>query len=184
MIRILLAIGCITLLSVIPRIAHAGDLYVCKDSHGNVAYQDHPCPHSATTVGKGQFKSTPYTPSPTVAESSDQSSSEPQPQLIQIAQQEPQQPVGWICQAGRRVWLQFYPCPATYNKAAPVNVDGVITGTAAHVSGAGTVIIPTPVQATPLDSAGVCTALGNPSIRVQHSGSSDVYERSTLKSKY
>lgn len=93
-------------------------------------------------------------------------------------------PVGWICQSRARRWLQFSPCPTTSMRASAVNVDGVIAGTGQMVHGTGTVDVPTAVQSTPLDSDGVCAALGDPSLSIPHHGSSDTYERSVLRSRY
>lgn len=163
--------------------AHAGTLYTCKGPGNTTSYQDTPCP-AGKTLGTGHFKSTPYaapavqpvdtpptehTPSPVAPPAP--------PQLL------PQQPVAWICKGGPRRWLQFSPCPATYDKAAPIDVDGT-TIAGEHVNGTGTVLIPVPVEAQPLDSSGACAALGDKSLRIPHRGSSDVYARNVLKSKY
>lgn len=170
--------------------AHAGTLYVCEGPNGVKAYQDKPCPAKAKTVGTGTFKSTPYTPSPRppppdpaeVAPDVSPQRMAPQPRVAE-AVADPT-PVGWICEAGQRRWLQFSPCPATYMRAAPVHVDGIIADTGSPMYGTGTIRVPAPVQSTPLNRSGVCAALGDRSIRVPHSGSSDVYERNKFKAKY
>ena len=100
-----------------------------------------------------------------------------------VAQAEPEA-VGWICQIPAQRWLQFSPCPATYTHSAPVDVDGVIAGMGQMVHGTGSVSVDSPVQSFPLDSNGVCAALADPSLRIPHHGSSDIYERSVLKSKF
>lgn len=166
--------------------ARAGTLYVCEGANGVKSYQDTPCPAKAKTVGIGTYKSTPYAPPPvrsvpTPAETPAYASAPPPPQ---IARPPTPDPVGWICETTARRWLQFSPCPATYMRAAPVDVDGINTQTGGFIHGTGSVAIPTPVESTPLTHAGVCLALGDHSIRVRHSGSSDVYERSVLKSKH
>lgn len=50
----------LTACMVIP--AHAGDIYACKDAHGNMAYQDKPCPTKSETVGHGSYKPVPDAP--------------------------------------------------------------------------------------------------------------------------
>ncbi len=90
---------------------------------------------------------------------------------------------GWICTAGQRRWLQFSPCPATYMRVSSVDMEGT-TDSGEHMTGSGTVSTPTPVQQQPLTADQVCDALGDPSVRIPHHGSSDVYERNILKSKY
>lgn len=42
--------------------AHAGDIYACRDAHGNMAYQDKPCPTKSKTVGRGSYKPVPDAP--------------------------------------------------------------------------------------------------------------------------
>lgn len=171
---------------VVAGAASAGTLYVCEGPSGAKAYQDTPCPTKTKTVGTGTFKSTPYAPAPMRPTPHDEQSAgaplPPQP----AARADIPKPVvvGWVCEAGARRWLQFSPCPATYMRAAPVDVDGFNTQTGGFIHGTGSVDIPAPVRSTELTRAGVCAALGNHSIHVHHSGSSDVYERSVLKSKY
>ncbi|HJR14421.1 MAG TPA: DUF4124 domain-containing protein [Rhodanobacteraceae bacterium] len=41
---------------------HAGDIYACKDAHGNMAYQDKPCPTKSKTVGHGSYTPVPDAP--------------------------------------------------------------------------------------------------------------------------
>jgi hypothetical protein len=69
-------------------------------------------------------------------------------------------------------------------RATSADMDGIDTRTGAFMHGAGTVDIPTPVESTPLTRAGVCLAAGDPSEHIHHSGSSDVYERNVMKSKF
>jgi hypothetical protein len=169
----------------IQKTVRAGTLYVCEGPNGVKAYQDKPCPSKTKTVRTGAFKSTPYTP-PAVVETpvtvSDQAVAAPPPPRF-IQQPEPET-VGWICETGTKRWLQFTPCPPTYMRSAPVDVDGVIAGTGQMVHGIGSVGVPVPVQTTPLDSNGVCAALGDSSLRIPHHGSSDVYERNVLRGKF
>lgn len=178
-----LMLGAFALLSV--GAARAGTLYVCEGPNGVKAYQDTPCPTKAKTVGTGTLKSTPYAPAPVrdaapPAAMPDYTAAPPQ----QVASAPAPQPVGWICETAYRRWLQFSPCPATYMRASSVDVNGFIVGSGAPVHGTGTVGVPTPVQSTPLDRNGVCATLGDHSVRIHHTGSSDVYERNKLKAEY
>lgn len=164
--------------------AHAATLYVCEGPNGVKAYQDTPCAAKAKTVGTSTFKSSPYappaTPPPREDETTAQTSQAPPAPLPAVAAE----PVGWICTAGPRRWLQFSPCPATYMRPSAASMDGFNAQTGQFMHGTGTVNIPTPVESQPLTRAGVCLAAGDHSVQIHHSGSSDVYERNVLKSKY
>jgi len=166
-------------------VAHAGTLYVCEGPGGVKAYQDTPCPAKAKTVGTGTFKSTPYAPPPVqrVAAPVDAAPA-PVAALQSAVAAAPPRPVGWLCQAGARRWLQFSRCPDTYMRAAAADMNGFDAQSGRFIHGTGTVDMPTPVESQPLTRAGVCLAAGDPSVQIHHSGSSDVYERNVLKSKY
>lgn len=93
------------------------------------------------------------------------------------------QAVSWLCTAGSRRWLQFSPCPATYMAQGSIDVQGT-TDYGQHITGSGSVGIPQPVQQQALDQADTCNAVSDPSIRIPHHGSSDIYERSVLKGRF
>lgn len=92
--------------------------------------------------------------------------------------------VGWICTTDSSRWLQFSRCPASQPRGQAVDVRGFSAYTGEPIQGTATVDVPVPVQAQPLTADGVCAALGDPSLRIPHHGSSDIYERGLLKRKY
>lgn len=92
--------------------------------------------------------------------------------------------VGWICTIDGRRSLQFSQCPATMPRGQTVHVNGHSTYTGEPIQGTANVEVQTPVQSQPLTADGVCAVLGDPSVRIPHHGSSDVYERGMLKSRY
>lgn len=168
--------------------AHAADVYVCQGPHGTKIFQQEPCPKSTTPIAHGTFQRQPDAPSPYQPMQNNYSTTGARiysraRTVAQPVANPPQQVAGYICTAGDRKWVQTSPCPPTYTKSVPVDVDGqTISGE--HVEGTGWVDLQAPVQQQQQNRAGMCGAMGDPGVHVKHSGQSDVYERNVGKAKY
>lgn len=210
-------IACVALFIICAALSfkvYAGDLYVCKQSNGVKAYQDHPCDHTETTIGKSHIRTDPYTPPPpsTHAIAPGDVQLQKMRETVQYDSSSPRnytsgsQPapiVAYLCTAGRRTWIQSTPCPASYAHSVPTHVEGTIpagqyieginnqgqyvqgyTVAPQHVDGAGYAEQQAPVRQQALDRDAVCKRLADHNIKLKHSGSSDVYERNLARAKY
>jgi hypothetical protein len=188
-------------------VVHAGDIYVCKGTHGEKVYQSTPCPTPDKQVDHRKYD-------PSIVRAADGSagatervytsaasgygeqmeagggysrsggvrySSGSPPVPGEQASPPPAAPKGYRCTAGNRTWVQQTPCPSTYAGSNFVDVDGhLMDGTPVH--GTGFMHVDKPVQQQ-LDNDALCEQVRS-GARIGQGGGSDAsqsYERNKLK---
>lgn len=143
-------------------VTHAGDIYTCKGPGGVNVYQNTPCPTPQAELKHSQYDAAmaraPAPPPVAYAGSQampGQVNAAPPREVQQPVQQQGDATAGYRCTAGRKSWIQFAPCPSTYNAPALVDVDGFTT-TGQHVTGTGWVHQQAPVRQTTMDRDTLC----------------------------
>lgn len=175
------------MLSQLSAVVLAGDIYTCKGADGVNIYQNTPCSKVGSQISHNTYNESMAKPSalPLQATAPEQQAGDSfhaSPATpTAVAQAAPQAPSAYQCTAGRRTWVQFTPCQATYTVGGVVDIEGR-TSSGERVSGTGFVPTQRPVRQTVLDKDALCDKVrAGTMIAGAGSPSSQSYERNKIK---
>lgn len=173
----------------------AAPVYKCKGKQGETIYQNLPCPNGTKPVAKGEYAPAPDSPDQYYAaaraanEIRERQAAAADNAIVGTSTTAPSQagsPSAYQCSAGKRIWIQQTPCPATSTRsvADSYHVEGTLVTTGEHVSGTATgahreVV---PVQSQSLNKNDACTSLGKGARTTEHGrGGDSAYERNKMR---